>query len=145
MDHRGLRLLRRCLEVGTARRAVLTKRGTGDRGIDSAKVQIGRRPVQRCEGRAEFRVQSTDYGRRAQVGAWLRRALLIRSARRSLAPTEFALRRTPRLARSANPTRGKEDSTWCCPYPTARYGEGPSIMRHTSGMSAKIEPSGKTV
>ena len=82
-----------------------------------------------CTGKAEFRVRSTDYGERAQVGAWLRRALLIRRARRSLAPTEFALGellgwhavptlpKTSRAARSAAPTPRQKDSTWCCPYP----------------------------
>ena len=42
---------------------------------------------------------------------------LIKEGRGEATPLpEFARRRTPRLARSANPTRGKEDSTWCFPY-----------------------------
>jgi hypothetical protein len=44
----------------------------------------------------------------SKVGAWLRRALLWWSARRSLAPTrEQSSREAARLARSANPTRGR--------------------------------------
>ena len=44
----------------------------------------------------------------SKVGAWLRRALLWWSARRSLVPTrEQSSREAARLARSANPTRCK--------------------------------------
>jgi len=65
----------------------------------------------------DYRVRSTDYG--WKVGAWLRRALLwIGGQGEALPlPASGARERHARLARSANPTKGNYDSTWCCPYP----------------------------
>jgi hypothetical protein len=71
----------------------------------SAKVQIGRRPVQKWKGggREEYGVQSTEDGfGRHEVGAWLCRALLQGSARRSLAPTR---ERSSRKAGGRAPVR----------------------------------------
>ena len=83
----------------------------------------------------EYRVRSTDYG--GKVGAGLRRALsLVRRSRRSLAPTRERSSREAvegaRLARSANPTRGNEDRTWCCPYlPTSQRNPRMTMMAVT--------------
>ena len=51
------------------------------------------------------------------VGAWLRRDLLLRSARQSLAPTrECYSREATRSVRSANPTRGNVSASRCLPW-----------------------------
>jgi len=84
-------------------------RGPGDRTVQKCKSAGGLCKSEKVRCRVLGRVQITDYGfERHKVGAWLRRDLLGWRARQSLAPTEFARRRTPRLARSANPTRRKE-------------------------------------
>ena len=69
------------------------KVGTAPRAVLSAKVQIGLRPVQRCKSvRAMLCIECIEVGAapraalaaaagRPRVGAWLRRALLMRSAR----------------------------------------------------------------
>jgi len=57
----------------------------------------------------EYRVQSTDYGLEMhEVGAWLRRALLLRSARQSLAPTQ--VRRHGRPPYSTSPYRAERSN-----------------------------------
>ena len=84
--------------------------GEGREKCKSAKVQIALRPVQKT----------------GRVGAWLRRDLLLRSARQSLAPTRerqlgpHVVRSLPeaaKLARSANPTSRQADATQSRPYP----------------------------
>jgi len=74
--------------------------------------------VQKCKSagglcQSEKVKQSSESGEQItefalKGGAWLRRALHRSSARQSLSPTELARRRTPRAARGAAPTRGKE-------------------------------------
>ena len=82
---------------------------------DRAKVQIGRRPVQRWKsgkGEAEAVIHTQ------KVGAWLCRALLQESARRSLAPTRERSSRERQLGQHAvlPLPEADKDRTWCGPF-----------------------------